>query len=252
MQTDEIFERLDEILEGFTKFGVPPFVADCQNPNILWKFLIDQIHNQILILHGETMRFQDFYTLKESPLTVKLTPEVINEFNLEAAKYVSNPMNVIETILIQNIYIEIQKDVKDTTEELLFIDQETRDLIFRYKYTNRYKDTKFHDGIIENHIWQSLKYKGFAQRIYLTYILKMFTYIITDKIVTEKGNNFLLKIYQILILDKNYQLGVINIKNNQIIKIFQHPEQIQTDWKIYFNNKIESNMDDIRLFIKKV
>lgn len=248
MQTDAIFEQLEKILEGFAKLGVPTFVADCKDPNITWKFLLDQINNQILILHGEAMRFQDNVPMQAASLSINLTPEERDEYvrNTEASKYVSNPHQIIDIINIKDTYIDIQKDVRGHFEELLFIEQETGNLIFRYKYT------KTNSKIIENHIWQSVKYKGFAQRIYLSYILKSFNCIITDKSITEHGNNFLFKIYQILILDNHYQLGVGNLKTNQIIKTFQHPEQIKTEWKTYFNNTINPDMDDIRLFIKKV
>ena len=99
-------------------------------------------------------------------------------------------------------------------------------------------------------IWQSINYKTFAENIYMNYILKHFNYIISDNGMTNLGKDFFKKIYKILIAKNTHQIGLFDIKNNQIIKKFHYIDDIDKIWEQAFQDD-ELNALDKRFTSRK-
>jgi hypothetical protein len=213
-----------------------------------YDFMLYQMEHWILIAEGDNMKFSEYCYLQESPLAYTFTPTKQNEVNNELAKYDYNENHIIDLMHVYNILIHVQKEVTNDMEELLFINRDTKELIVRYKYQTIPPSVRY--PIIEKLIWQSINYKTFAENIYMNYILKQFNYIISDEGMTNLGQDFFKKIYKILIAKNTHQIGLINIKNNQIIKKFHYIDDIDTNWDQSFQDD-ELNAIDKRFYILK-
>ena len=189
------------------------------------------------------VNFKNFVELNESPLKYKFTQDFIDDINKYYMEKLGNDYKLIDNIIINTKFISVFQKIEGLLYSWYFIDKKGNKIGF-YQFINE------KDQIIEKLIWQSKNYKGWMFKIYVEYILNRFNMIISDEMVSQFGDAFLLKIYEYG-LSKKYEVGVIHVKTNQIIDRFKDLKDLQNKWEVYSASRQDKINQDLRFYIKR-